>query len=246
MPDTHKEIDADTISLIPKHIPIPNANLDDQLKQAATDLIKLLKRKKKPLPGPPISNNTIQGLKQLAQIFQYNTFDDQIQTKTISNVPTESQKHTTKTKKKLSDEEFNKILQNIPKRNTTNTPKSPKQIQNITKHSTSEGATKIPSLISNKHKISEGAEYSNTYTPKTIKSRSQSKPIAFPRLYQNFTPGPTIHQSAQHLSVTNKQSINHIFENRKKISLDKLMEKDSVWVTSLAKELGRVMQGVGG
>ena len=32
IPETKKEIDIDTISLIPKHIPIPNATLDDQLK----------------------------------------------------------------------------------------------------------------------------------------------------------------------------------------------------------------------
>ena len=46
MPDANKEIDIDTISLIPTHVPIPNATLDDQLKQTAQELITLLRKKR--------------------------------------------------------------------------------------------------------------------------------------------------------------------------------------------------------
>ena len=38
---------------------------------------------------------------------------------------------------------------------------------------------------------------------------------------------------------------NHIYENGKKLSLDKLLQKDNTWKTSLSNELGRVMQGIG-
>ena len=51
MPDTRKEIDADTISLIPTHTPIPTASLDDHLKQTATNLLNIFQQKIKPFPG---------------------------------------------------------------------------------------------------------------------------------------------------------------------------------------------------
>ena len=37
----------------------------------------------------------------------------------------------------------------------------------------------------------------------------------------------------------------HIYEKGKKLSLEQLMAKDPIWVTSLSNELGRVMNGVG-
>ena len=37
----------------------------------------------------------------------------------------------------------------------------------------------------------------------------------------------------------------HIFEEGTRLSLDKLMKKDSIWITSLSNELGRVMKGAG-
>ena len=75
MPETNKEIDADTLSLIPKHVPIPTESLDDQLKQTLTDLIKLLHKQKKPLPRPQISNNIVKGLQEQAQTFKNNDFN---------------------------------------------------------------------------------------------------------------------------------------------------------------------------
>ena len=70
LPDTNKEVDTDTLSLIPQRIHIPTPSLDDHLRQTASDLINLLRKKKKPLPGPNLSENTITGLTKLANIFQ--------------------------------------------------------------------------------------------------------------------------------------------------------------------------------
>ena len=72
MPETHKEINADTISLIPTHIPIPTASLDAQLKDTTKQILQILQKKKKTLPGPKLSNNTIEGLKYL-QIYSKHT-----------------------------------------------------------------------------------------------------------------------------------------------------------------------------
>ena len=41
------------------------------------------------------------------------------------------------------------------------------------------------------------------------------------------------------------QSAQHIYEEGKKSTFEKLLQKDKVWYTSLLNELGRVMQGVG-
>ena len=76
MPDTNKEISVDTLSLIPKHIPIPTPTLDAQLKATASQLIHLIKQKRKPLPGIPLKDNTIQGLEQMADIFKTHNFND--------------------------------------------------------------------------------------------------------------------------------------------------------------------------
>ena len=50
----------------------------------------------------------------------------------------------------------------------------------------------------------------------------------------------------QHLksNSNNEHKINHIYENGKKLSMEKLMQKDKVWTVSLSNELGRVVQGV--
>ena len=52
-----------------------------------------------------------------------------------------------------------------------------------------------------------------------------------------------IHQlsiSTQHFELQNQKYIetaNHIYENEKKLSLDKLMEKDEIWIKNLSNEL---------
>ena len=138
MPDTGKEIDADTLSLIPRHIPIPTASLDEHLKQAATTLITLLKQKRKPLPGPQLNQSTLDGIQQLADIFLDNNFQIESQSQHIpqqhtlpmqtipakpiapkTTLPTKAPKH-----KKLTDEEFQAILKNIPK-NRIHAPTKP-------------------------------------------------------------------------------------------------------------------------
>ena len=66
----------------------------------------------------------------------------------------------------------------------------------------------------------------------------QLKPLGVPRLHQNYRQQPSQQLALQHLSV------NHIYEGGIKLTLDKLMEKNEVWKTSLSNELGRVMQGL--
>ena len=253
IPETNKEVDADTLSLIPRYIPIPTPNLDDHLKQTATDLIQLLKHKKH-LPGPKLSNNTITGLQILAEIFQTNKFTDQDTIPQQQNQqlrlksPSLTRKHTLQSTKKktthnrkhkpISDEEFNKLLESIPKRNTTTPQKhttiTPPILTNSTTYNKiSEGDQTIKE---NPNTITEGAN-DRSNTSKTHPNK-KLKLLGVPRLQRNYRQQPSQQLTLQHLSV------NHIYEGDKKISLDRLMEKDKVWKTSLSNELGRVMQGV--
>ena len=156
--------------------------------------------------------------------------------------------------KKLSDEEFQKILQNIPKRHhnptnhkNTNHKNTNNQISTTNTHSTSKPSYKDILTDSNTHQIatSEGGRSSPQNTSKTsegekIKHINIRKTLGNPRFYTNRQ----IQQPSQHNFIQNLQT-NHIYDNGKKQSLDKLIQRDKTWQTSLSNELGRVMQGIG-
>ena len=67
LPITQTEIISDTVHLIPKHIPIPESNIDNHLRAGINKLIYLLKNKQSNIPG--IKSDTAQTtLIKLAQI----------------------------------------------------------------------------------------------------------------------------------------------------------------------------------
>ena len=70
------------------------------------------------------------------------------------------------------------------------------------------------------------------------------QPRLLNKVYNNTSHDNQVLQHIAQLNNT-KEKILHIFEAGKKLSLEKLMKKDEVWITSLSNELGRVMNGVG-
>ena len=203
MPDTNKEINADTLFLIPKHIPIPTPTLDAQLKATASQLIALIKKKRKPLPGLPIEDKTIQGLKQLADIFTTHNFNDQ-QSSTTNNTTT-ALKPKNQKKEKPSDAEFQKILQNIKRRNK---PDLTNNHNIITK--TNKGENHLITNQNKKPTTNKTNEGGNQHTIPQLRITSNTNKVGKPRLLQN-TRKPLIlsFESLQHLQ---QQNINHIYE----------------------------------
>ena len=56
---------------------IPTATLDQHIKKTASDLLSLLAKKKKPLPGPKIIPDTLQGLHDLTKIFREHNSNEE-------------------------------------------------------------------------------------------------------------------------------------------------------------------------
>ena len=84
-PNYENRSNSDTVRLIPKYIPIPEAKLETYIRAFIQELIYLLKHKNTPLPGLK-STITKTTLIRLAEIF--NTNDANFQNKKIlNNIP---------------------------------------------------------------------------------------------------------------------------------------------------------------
>ena len=67
VPETHAEVDTDTVKFIPRYIPIPECSIDDHLRRSANDIVQLLLHKTKVAPAL-IPNSTREALLKLASI----------------------------------------------------------------------------------------------------------------------------------------------------------------------------------
>ena len=67
IPKTHKERIADTIQIIPKNIHIPQANVEDHLRNRTNEIVELLKAKRANILMPSTSE---QALIQIAKLLQ--------------------------------------------------------------------------------------------------------------------------------------------------------------------------------
>ena len=77
MPTTQAEVNSDTVTFIPKTIKFPKVDINDFLRQAATDIITLLTN-----PPPPLilslsaGDDTYNAILQLATILNRNEIPD--------------------------------------------------------------------------------------------------------------------------------------------------------------------------
>ena len=128
IPKTRAERFTDTATLIPKMIPIPNANIEDHLRRTADDLLHVLQGKKHVIPT--LQPSSVQGaLIKIAQLLhrdetpsfpllpQENLVSSEGEGKTVVPLPTEVTKSTIST-------DIEK-LQDIPRFKTTITPLIP-------------------------------------------------------------------------------------------------------------------------
>ena len=178
IPTTRSEIISDTIKFIPEYIPIPTASIDDYIKAALDQVLHLLKEKpklnittnkqqhngalvkvseilktSKLLPTLPTNNNT----KDTTYSFQSKIH------KNITSEGAETTQQSTKPKKsvkKLTDEEFDKILRNITQRNKNSEDAAPKH-----------------RAINDKQSVIDKMIYTNVPTPKSIRQNGKQDNI---------------------------------------------------------------------
>ena len=117
LPLTRTEIVSDTVRFLPTNIPIPEANIDDYIRASIQELIHLLTNRQSKLPG---TKSTIAktALVRLSTILGNTEPLDPSIEKTL--VPTQCRASEGEKNKKtvpippMSDEEFNKLLESIP------------------------------------------------------------------------------------------------------------------------------------
>ena len=68
IPSTHSVVIADTVNFIEEKIPIPNATIDDYLKQSIGDIVHLIKKRHK------MNMPTIKYVAEVMNAFQYLNF----------------------------------------------------------------------------------------------------------------------------------------------------------------------------
>ena len=73
MPVTYSERDADTVEFFPSTIPFPKVSTDDYLRQAATDILTILREPEKTIPTLQYGSPTCNAYVQLAQILKRAT-----------------------------------------------------------------------------------------------------------------------------------------------------------------------------
>ena len=131
IPATHREIVTDTIKFIPTNIPIPEASIDDHIRNSLEELTGLLANKVKTFPPILSSPTSRQAIIQLAKIFQRDKHDTEHSTSEGA-----SKKEQTTKPKKMSDEEFEELLRSIkPSKKTTNQSKPEPIMDQKTKES---------------------------------------------------------------------------------------------------------------
>ena len=141
MPKTHRQIITDTIRFIPSHIPIPEASIDDHIRNSLQELTSMLSNKFSTYPSTISSPTNRQALIQLAGIFNRDVTNQPTDLTSKGegyNTPPTTQ-HSYPPKKMTEDEfiEFmkqdkqqNSVNKNLPRvDNQQNTFASPHLIQ---------------------------------------------------------------------------------------------------------------------
>ena len=131
--NTRSEVISDTVKFIPSYVPIPAANIDDLIRHSFSELIHLLKTRKTIFPNHSTQQNGTEALLKLSNILHNNTrMSNQVHPPlvtsdgggtgvNISNSLRPQEKITypkiekrNKTQK-ITDAEFQKILDNVSK-----------------------------------------------------------------------------------------------------------------------------------
>ena len=230
IPKTRSEIISDTIKFIPNHIPIPEPSLEDVLTNTLQDLTNVLNTNATTLPA--LQNNTAkQAIISIANALNTKPSVRTSEGATINPIPTLKNNKTKKVTKPLTDEEFQRILDNIPKAkiNKPNNSQPPK----IFGHP------------------SPGLDYTIP-TPKKVPPiqlpthSSTSRKLGRPRVTQPTYTKPTINQKLGYLQAQQiVQTLNHIFQDGKRQTLDMLLKgpMKNIWNNSTSRELGRLSNG---
>ena len=123
IPKSQSEIISDTVKFIPQHIPIPTANIDEHIRHSFNQLIFLLYTRRTIFPGLITNPNSTTALLKLLEILHCtNTNNVNLPKLAQTSEGANGLKNTPKLqptqlpKQKISDKDFQKLLDNIPKR----------------------------------------------------------------------------------------------------------------------------------
>ena len=219
LPATRAEIETDTITFIPHTIAIPEMQLDDFLRQAASDIVTLLTNPPKSnAPSITLGNSTRNRLLQLATLLNTNKIPTDVLRKQQQHTINEAQQ-----------------LQQVQK--TSSESPSPTQNQTIQQHLTPIDTSKQQEILNEIRRLARVFHQKRLqrilHGHKTLRKKFHPTDYFTPTTNFNNVPIP-------------QEVANHIFDdNGKKQSLDALLhgEHATRWTTSLSNELGRLTQG---
>ena len=129
LPRTYTEVVSDTVKFIPQHIPIPAAHIDDHIRNSLEILTNILTTKITTYPPNVMSETHWQALLTLAKIFQRDSSQIPVASSSegakkqaTTNAPRHHQLSKANPKQvPMSDNEFNQLLAQIPKRSVSPT-----------------------------------------------------------------------------------------------------------------------------
>ena len=253
-PKTRSERTVDTVTFIPHSIPFPKMDIDTFLRQAATDIVDILK-------NPPnmsiltlqAGNPTFNAIEQLAELLQRSD----LPLKEITNGP--SPTNQTSSPLDTIDEQENIQPKNhaapprvvsptVPPRVDTpvappRVPPSPSLPPISLPPSHSPTSIKSKSIPTRRiPRITKSVKY----VPPTTRSKTMNSPRRYHLIcnegYQFQKHGNTIFSGTTHISTT-PQSYFDQFGNRQSLEVLLKGEDTDTWTKALSNELGRLTNG---
>ena len=252
IPTTKAVRDADTVLFIPETIPYPEVSIEDHLKQATTDIIRILTNppSTSTIPSLEIGDKTKNALLKIADILNTNT--------TLPALP--AQTSTSHIQQSSAPPTYSPTAQPIsaptatPTSSTNNTA-VPRVLNptSVSKKSVSLPRVKEPSKMRdlNKNVLQEIQRTIKTlqkkYPPPTRRSNRLKRPST---KYTNGYSTAATRLLAQHIYEKYEASsthVHHIYDdNGKKMNVHDLMTNpatSTIWTKAMSMEMGRLAKG---
>ena len=262
VPKTRQVRITDTATIIPKQVPIPQANTDDYIRTIAGDLVRILLQRKGTINLPEIRPSSKEALIKISEILHRSE-----KPQTLHSPTCEGAQHKSKgvqwtsegAKCTLTKEKLTTPKNWIPDKIKSVEPKGPrdplttmikenmnKLKQAIQKHEyilRKHETSKDKKVHDPKLPVDKGSKTTATKETHNIlkPSRAQSAhPMKLRRQHPQYTKG--YHQAAKALFL----NVFHIFDAKgKKLHIDALLKTNpTTWGPSVSNELGRLAQGI--
>lgn len=274
VPRTGGVIDVDTVEWFPHHVSFPKISKEDQLLQAAEDIVSILQSPPPVIPTLKFGNEVKNALLDIATILKRaaptpskpvskpdtlqqpkpNAYNQLTQDSDPIN-PSEKQSTSTIQKSNVQQEpKLHEIL--VPKLTIKQKKKKKSATNKYSQQSKSPSYHSIPSPpMTFKQQTAPATRVpfiSKQYAPQAPRVPLFNPFIQPPPQFQYFQPsfGTNFRQYAvqnlQAQQIFSQPHVMHIYdENGKRMNIDKLLQKDpKTWKPSVSNELGRLADGI--